>query len=279
MTLPITIGTDPEVPLKNADGTFFSAHDLIPGSKQYPHPVNLGALQPDGVAAEFNIDPASTAEEFTTNIETVLKQLEAQVKSIRPDLMIAFNPTATFSREYFDSLPHKATELGCTPDFNAYTGQTNEPPHTSEPFRTFSGHIHVGWGRGFKRADYDHFELCRDVVKQLDSVLYPASLLWDADDKRRTLYGKIGCFRPCSYGVEYRPLSNAYLGSKKIQEYVFETTRHLADLLLNQGVRVFDDSRSVEIVSMIQQGVNPTMSEINEYLSYIETEYGVAAYD
>lgn len=279
MTYALTIGTDPEVFLRNQSGEFFSAHDLVPGSKQSPHPVTSGALQPDGVAAEFNIDPASTSEEFVTNISTVMKKLQEQIASIRPDLVIAISPTAVFSEEYFKSLPDSAKDLGCTPDFNAYTGKQNSPPSTSEPFRTGSGHIHVGWGEGFLRADRKHFQLCRDMTKQLDSVLYFASLLWDKDEKRRTLYGKIGAFRPCRYGVEYRPMSNAYLSSQKVQEYVFETTRTLADLLLNQGVRVFDDSIVEDFVNQVQSGETPTYDSIWAYLQHIESKYGVKVYE
>lgn len=281
MTYAIKLGTDPEVFLKDAAGAFVSAHDLIPGSKWDPHIVNLGAIQPDGVAAEFNTAPAETADEFLTNIETVMVQLEAQFKTIRPDLMIAITPTATFDKDYFDGLPQHAVELGCTPDFNAYTMDANTPPETTEPFRTGAGHIHVGWGEGFLRADYEHYELCCDVVKQLDSVLYVASLLWDNDSKRRTLYGKLGAFRPKSYGVEYRPLSNSYLQLKSIQRYVFDTTKALVDLLLNQGVKVFEDATVQDMIAKIQAeelGVPITSADITAHLRYIEDKYGVKSY-
>lgn len=276
MTYAIRLGSDPEVFVKDQQGAFVSAHDLIPGSKHSPTKVNLGAIQPDGVAAEFNTDPADTEEEFLTNIEKVMEQMAEQIRSLRPDLQIAITPTATFTKEYFDSLPHVATELGCTPDFNAYTQSENTPPETSEPFRTGAGHIHVGWGEGFLRADYDHWLMCVDVVKQLDSVLYPASLLWDNDDKRRTLYGKIGAFRPKSYGVEYRPLSNAFLSSTDVQRYVFRTTKTLVDLLLNRGVKVFEDD--MNFADAIHNGYKPSREEIVSYLQHIEEKYGVVAW-
>lgn len=279
MTYAIQLGSDPEIFLQDDEGVFFSAHDLIPGSKHSPTKVERGAIQPDGVAAEFNTDPTDSCDEFVLNISTVMKKLEEQFKSLRPDLHIAVTPTAYFSEEYFNSLPMVAVELGCTPDFNAYTEEENVPPATTETFRTGAGHIHVGWGDGYLRADYDHFVRCTEVVKQLDSVLYIASLLWDEDSKRRTLYGKIGAFRPKSYGVEWRPLSNAYLRDEKTQRYVFNTTKTLVDLLLNQNVKVYEDSRSADMIERVRNDVPIIKSEIIEYLGYIQEKYGVATYD
>lgn len=273
MSAQVLIGTDPELFLKDEAGRYVSAHDLIPGSKHQPHRVERGALQPDGVAAEFNTDPAATADEFLANIDQVIEQLQSTFKTLRPDLTIAITPTATFEKEYFDGLPLVATILGCTPDYNAYTGGENDPPSTTEPFRTGSGHIHVGWGRGFKPNHKEHFEKCRLMVKQLDTVLYVSSLLWDSDDKRRTLYGKIGCFRPKTYGVEYRPLSNSYLQSKEIQRSVFEITKRCSELFLNEGVALFEDTYAVEIVNKIINNKVPSVNEIDEYLRYMNGRY------
>ncbi len=278
MTYSILLGADPEIFLKDPEGSYVSAHDLIPGSKRSPTVVSLGAIQPDGVAAEFNIDPASSEDEFVTNIDRVMSQLEDTFKSIRPDLVIAITPTATFSQDYFDSLPEEAKLLGCEPDYNAYTERANTPPETTEPFRTGAGHIHVGWGSGFLRADWNHFERGMNVVKQLDAVVYVASLLWDDDDKRRTLYGKVGAFRPKSYGVEWRPLSNAYLRSESDKRYVFRTVKTLVDLLLNQGVEIYKDSMCEDMIARIQTGVPIMKSEITEYLAKIEEKYGVQTY-
>lgn len=56
-----TIGADPEV-FVGREGQFFSAHGLVPGNKRRPHKVDRGAVQVDGMALEFNIDPASSYE-------------------------------------------------------------------------------------------------------------------------------------------------------------------------------------------------------------------------
>ena len=56
-----------------------SAHGLIPGTKYEPYPIPHGALQVDGTALEFNINPSSSYEEFNTNIDEVLKTMMAML--------------------------------------------------------------------------------------------------------------------------------------------------------------------------------------------------------
>lgn len=272
--ISVTIGTDPEVFVKNASGFFVSGHDLIPGTKEMPFPVGCGAVQVDGLALEFNTNPASTAEEFMTNIKNVMSQMEGMFKTTYPEYSIEISPTATFDQEYFDGLPETTRVLGCTPDFNAYTGVENDPPHTDEPFRTGAGHVHIGWGGDHDVEDEKHFSLCRDLVKQLDTILYPNSLLWDSDEKRRTLYGKIGSFRPKFYGVEYRPLSNAYLKTPITQKRVFDISKKASELLLNEGIKLFEDAVAIDFNKKLQEGKTPNIREIGEYLAQMRNKYG-----
>lgn len=274
----ILIGSDPELFLVDKSNTYVSGHDLIPGTKHKPYPVPLGAIQVDGVALEFNTRPAETEDEFLTAIETVMTRMASEYMKVRSDLTIAITPTATFDQKYFDSLPDSAKELGCTPDFNAYTGEENTPPDTTEPFRTGSGHIHVGFGEGFRAHREDHFQKCCSLVKQLDATLYPASLLWDDDQKRRTLYGKIGAFRPKSYGLEYRSISNAYLRSKDIQRFVFRMTKRVSHLFLNEGVSITDNEWSRDIVSLIRDEQSVSQSDILSYLESIASTYDLPKY-
>lgn len=273
MTQTILIGTDPEVFVTDSTGRYFSGHDLIEGTKDQPYPVSGGAIQRDGVALEFNTNPAATRSEFTGNIAEVLKNLEVEFKKRRSDLTITMTPTAYFDLEYFKSLPESAVELGCTPDYNAYTGKENVPPETNEPFRTGAGHIHLGWTRWENPHDKEHFETCRSLVRQLDTVLYPASLLWDADEKRRTLYGRLGAFRPKSYGVEYRPLSNAYLRSVEIQELVYDIAKKATDDFF-AGISYLDEV-SEGVVDMIQQGVVLSRDHVEAHLAYMRGRYNV----
>lgn len=236
----ILIGTDPELfAVDNKTGKFVSGHDMIPGTKMFPHFVECGAVQVDGVACEFNTNPAETLGEFMGNIKTVRSILDKMVAESGAHLVSV--PTATFDLEYFETLPEDVKLLGCMPDFNAYTGDENIPPHTDEPFRTGGFHLHVGWDRYLDPTDPEHFGLCRNVIKQLDAVLFDTSKRWDNDDARRKLYGNRGAFRPKTYGVEYRSLSNACLSDEAILEWIYVASTKAIELLFEEDVHLWTD--------------------------------------
>lgn len=231
----LLIGCDPEIFVKSKKtGQYVSAHGLIPGTKDTPHRVEKGAVQVDGMALEFNTDPASTAEEFLDNVQTVMAQLEAMLPD---DLVLALDPTATFTKAHFDLQPEEAKELGCEPDFNAYTMKENPRPDNTTTMRTASGHVHIGFCEGADPQSEEHMLRCSLLVKQLDAWLGVPSLLYDKDQKRRTMYGAPGAFRPKPYGVEYRVLSNRWLSSPDLIRWVFNTTKAAVDnLMYNKGV-------------------------------------------
>lgn len=213
--MEVLVGADPELFVK--DGSkFVSAHGLIPGSKAEPHPVDRGAVQVDGMALEFNIDPAATKDEFRININTVKDTL---IKMVGHEVVAA--PTADFGYEYIRGQPFEARELGCEPDFNAYTGEENPRPNVDAPFRTGAGHIHIGWTNGQPMTSA-HLLTCQKVVKELDVVLGVPSLLIDYDAQRRELYGQAGAYRPKHYGVEYRVLSNFWVDNDKYIDWVYD---------------------------------------------------------
>ena len=212
--LEFLLGADPELFLMR-EGKFFSGFGLIEGDKANPQKVDYGAVQVDGMALEFNIDPATNRREIVNNIQAVMATLQDMV----PEYELAVVPTAHFGAEYIAAQPLKARELGCNPDFNAYTGEENEKPNEELPFRTGAGHVHVGWTEG--ADDPLHTEMCQALVKELDVVLGLPSLLLDGDAERREMYGKAGAYRVKSYGVEYRVLSNFWIQSEVLIEFVY----------------------------------------------------------
>lgn len=272
----ITIGADPELfVFSELTKKFVSAHDIFPGTKELPEPVEGGAIQVDGVAFEFNINPASSFSEFSGNIRKVLSISRGILESHNDKYRLFSTSTATFDRGYFDALPDHTKALGCEPDFNAYTGQENPKPTTTEPFRTGSGHIHVGWGNGFDKEDPEHRLLCEKLVMQMDACLYFASLLWDHDRKRRTLYGKIGAYRPKSYGVEYRVLSNSWVEKTLLQDFVFGATKRAADLLINDDIFLPKDKEVKQMIDAALAGRDISRSAIQDYTDSLTSDYAV----
>lgn len=224
--MQIKIGCDPELFCINKKTNLpVSVHDFIKGDKFFPLKVPMGAIQVDGTAAEFNIDPADDRNTFIRNIKHVSGILGRAVSAKNKDYILAAVPTVIYSKEYMDSLPDEAKELGCEPDYSAYTMNANRKPDASSTMRTGSGHIHVGWTEGAAVFSDEHFKLCADITKELDTVLHRYSHLWDKDTKRRMLYGEVGAFRPKPYGVEYRVLSNAWLNNDWTMQYIFDATK------------------------------------------------------
>lgn len=246
MTMKITIGADPEL-FVTQDGKFRSAHGLIPGTKDTPFKVEGGAVQVDGMALEFNIDPVDNADDFVRNINVVMDQMREMV----PGYEFAVVPSCKFNGNHFRAQPDEAKELGCTPDYNAYTLEENPRPDNKTTMRTASGHIHIG---GFETDDPmsdEHMIRCATLVKQLDCYLGLPSLLWDRDVTRRKMYGAAGAFRPKPYGVEYRVLSNAWLLNENRMRFVFAQTVHAVNDLIggNRPVVQIGDQRLVQTIN------------------------------
>lgn len=221
-----TFGADPELFVKK-NGRLVSAYGLIRGDKKDPMKVRNGAVQVDGMALEYNIDPAADFKTFDSNIVSVMNTLQGLV----PDYEFFVQPVAQFGAAYIEAQPKEAKELGCDPDFNAYTGVANPRPEGATPFRTASGHVHIGWTKDVDPNDPTHFKACQALVKNLDVYLGIPSLVWDeqmaepgTSDIRRKLYGAAGAFRPKPYGVEYRVLSNTWITDRVLRKTVFENT-------------------------------------------------------
>lgn len=220
--MDLKIGCDPELFVLDEKRQNMAGWGMIPGTKKNPHRVNNGAVQVDGTALEFNTDPASTVEEFTNNIHTVLAQLRGMIPA---GYTFSERSHVSYDEDYFLSLPDEARELGCDPDYNAWTGGENIIPDDKEkqPFRTASGHIHIGWTEDADPFEAAHFQTCCAYVKELDATLGLGSVMVDQDGfRRRQLYGKAGAFRPKPYGVEYRVLSNFWVYSDDRIKWVYK---------------------------------------------------------
>ena len=143
------------------EGTFKSAHGLIKGDKKNPQPVRSGAVQVDGMALEFNIDPASSEDAFAYNVQDVFNQLKLMV----PDYEIVTVPVAHFDEQYMKAQPAEALELGCDPDFDAWNnGVAFVKPNALRPMRTASGHVHIGWTDAGDASMDEAIEVSKQII-------------------------------------------------------------------------------------------------------------------
>ena len=219
------IGADPEFFLKQKrkGGRFIGAWEVTSGTKQ--HPILLpwpceGKIQVDGFALEFNTTPKQMLGSFVNEIKICRDIIQTHYLSTR-QLKLSSESTVDFDDVEWERAPEENRELGCDPDYSAYTLNLNPTPDRKVKFRTAAGHIHIGWGSRFE-IDSDYISLCAAIVREMDATLGVASLLFDPDTKRRSLYGKAGAFRPKQYGVEYRVLSNRWTNNSKLVGYIYK---------------------------------------------------------
>lgn len=219
------IGSDPELFLHNSDGSFINAyHRLgqgIKGTKAEPEPTDYGAIQVDGMAVELNTVPTADPKHFAALIKAGMLDTAARLGGV-----ISSESVEDFTIEFLESQHPLSIELGCDPDYDAWrNGQANRMPDMFQPFRTAGGHVHIGWRDDGNAWDQEHLEACCAAVRQMDYVLGLWSLGKDAKGaRRRQLYGKAGAFRPKTYGVEYRVLSNFWVFEPVLCEEVVRRT-------------------------------------------------------
>lgn len=243
----ILIASDPEVFLKSKNGHHVPATELIGGDKQHPRETKHGWVQEDGAAAEFNVHPAQTEEEFIRNHLAVLSDLEEIVKV--HELEIDISPSVIFNE---DDLWHPSLFIaGCSPDYDAWTDNENIPPAYQSGLRAAGGHVHISFDAE------DKLDRIR-MVQALDLVLGIPSVILDSDIRRRTLYGKAGAYRPkytrfndAYDGIEYRTLSNFWLKSEDLMAWVFNGV-HKAYSLKD---RINFDELGNEIIPIINHGL------------------------
>lgn len=205
----LTVGTDPELFIMDrSTNKVISAIGLIPGEKGEPYrPEGLQegfGVQTDNILAEFNIPPVTSREDFITNINVMKNFIREFVQRINENYDILCQASARVDEDQLQS--DQAKLFGCDPDYNAYTEEQNPKPKGDiTNLRSTGMHVHLGFAENMSIP-------CKlNIVRMLDFTLGVPSIIIDRDKDRRTLYGKAGCFRLTSYGLEYRTISGALL--------------------------------------------------------------------
>ena len=214
-----TVGADPEMfIIDNRTKEVVSSIGLIPGEKGDPWkdeswPEGFG-IEIDNILAEFNIPPVKTKEDFINNLNFMKSEIDKFVKKQDDNLGILCTASKMVSE---DQLQHPIAKLfGCSVDYNAYKeGPNPKPKGESTNLRSAGFHIHLGYAN-------KNTETSLEIIKNMDVFLGLPSVIFDRDRKRRSLYGKAGCFRLTPYGLEYRVLSSKMYSTDALMSLVWD---------------------------------------------------------
>lgn len=220
-----TIGADPELFLKDKYNKYKSAVHLIGGNKWNPLPLDDkgNAILEDNVAVEFNIAPATTYQEFKDNINYVLNY----IKKLLPEYSFSKESAISFPQEELNT--PESLMFGCEPDYNAWSLKINPRPFTEDSnLRSAGGHIHIG------SPIAQEYPI--ETIRAMDLFLGVPSITLDPNPLRRQLYGKAGSFRKKEYGVEYRTLSNFWIYSEELIEWVYNQTQKALNFVQSRSV-------------------------------------------
>ena len=264
----ILLGSDPELFIKNKI-EIISAEGYIEGTKEEPFEMAKGfGLQLDNVACEFNIPPSKSFEDFNNSIKFALDYVRD--KLARENLTMCSKVSSHyFNPKYLGT--ENAKQFGCSPDYDVYRETVNEPPNAVENFTTVARHIHIGYEDVTKVT----IEQSEQIMKAFDLFVTLPSVLTDPDKERRALYGKAGCFRPKSYGLEARTLSNFWIFDEASRKMIYEATIFATNLALTRDLsKVFSDNEEQIIKAINNYDEDIAKKLINEVITpfYEEVE-------
>lgn len=218
--MDFTIGTDPEFMLRK-DGKVYSSIGIVNGSKEQKKKVGDYYFYCDNVLVEAALPPSFNRQDFIDNIKNCLIVLSKDVAPYEPFIQSSH----VYNKDQLNC--PAALEISCTPEICAYQmeGITGDSTLFERvDLRSAGGHIHLGSDvilrteKGFPSNKFH-------VIRLLDLFLGVPSILIDKDptsNARREIYGKAGRFRETVYGVEYRSMSNFWLGSPVLTGLVYD---------------------------------------------------------
>jgi len=216
----LRVGCDPELFAVRKNGNPVSVIGKFPGTKEEPFEIEgVGALQVDNVACEFNTIPATSPDEFSRAVAMPLKAVEEYLA--KKKLLLCEEAYLEFPQNQLNNAD--AVTAGCDPDYNAYNLKVNTPPDFYETnARSAAGHVHIGLDE-ISEVDKPLLVKCLDLIMTIPALKYESA-------DRRTLYGKAGCFRPKSYGLEYRTPSNFWVFTDERRKWVFQCVQRAVEI-------------------------------------------------
>jgi hypothetical protein len=244
----LQFGCDPE--------GFFEKDGVIIGSEKIIPPDGIGGphsptVVRDGV--QFELHPIQNTSPYglSSTLRRGFRQLNDCLKA-NPGVKANFNTLVEVSREELDSLSEGSRLLGCQPSLNIYGVKPIDVDPKEYRKRSAGGHIHLGLGGTAIMSLGNTEDLRHRLIPHLDIFVGNTCVLLDRDPgakERRENYGRAGEYRLPIYGVEYRTLSNFWLRSYQLFDFVMGMSR-LAVAVLDDSLR--GGSFEQELVDTIQ---------------------------
>jgi phiEco32-like amidoligase-type 2 protein len=225
----LTLGSDPELFLFSEEmGKYIPVCGLIGGTKEEPKPISEEGhfVQEDNVALEFCIPPCTSQEEWVKHINFVKDYV---TNDLLQPLGLVPKYVASCKFDIDDLLSPQAAHFGCTPSFNAWTGERMIVDREDPTLRTTGMHVHFGY-------DNPDTDISMAIIQAADLFLGVQSVLLDPDTERRKMYGKAGDYRLKKYGVEYRSLSGYFLENDTLIKWVYDNAKRAVDFVNANGI-------------------------------------------
>lgn len=247
------IGADPEFFLETGKGVIMPAWEFL-GSKEKPNKItqyNSGYPDQnaywDGFQAEFTVHANTCMGWASDSFQAGLKALLTAAKKKDKTARLSTKTLIEVPLETLMNTKREFVQLGCAPSFNVYGIKGDLDKDSAQiPFRSTGGHIHFGIG---KQSETDLV----NIVKALDAVLAVGcvSMFENFDHPiRRQFYGQVGEYRTPPHGLEYRPLSNAWLFHPAIANLVVDLSRITCNFGINGFLKYWDatEEETIETV-------------------------------
>lgn len=281
-----TIGSDPEIFVEDEGGNCIPSWLFLQGKDGTDRTCALEMyggkggqkMYWDGFQAEFCVYANACNEYHTDSVAAGLRGVyEAAIKKF-PNAKLSATSVFDIPPDVMASAADEHVEFGCMPSYNAYGIAPHLPPGREVPFRSAGGHIHFGTGK------MSH-EAANPIVKTLDKILGVAcvSLFAQFDSrKRRHFYGLPGEYRLPPHGLEYRPLSNAWLIHPLIMNLVVDLSRKCV-VLAQRGWSdkwIAEEEETIDIVIRSDAAAARASLEKNKklFLHLLRASYGAGSY-
>lgn len=237
----VTYGADPEILLFSpSENRHVTAIGLITGTKDKPTPITKDGhfIQLDGVAAEYNIPPCKTKEEFIEHNNFVKEYINETIA--KPNgYVLSQEATAEFTDE---QLAHRcAQEIGCSSSIRVWDMTIYSPSNYKDNKRHVGGHLAIGYANPDEETSFE-------LVKALDLFLGVGSVLLDKNTERRKLYGQAGDMRLKPWGLEFRPLSNFWIWDNNLMGWIIDNANKAIEFV-NQGGIITNPEQIVECIN------------------------------